>query len=101
VEVFVSVWTSEIAPARFLAGSEGELVLVRVSTDPRCLEELLDCLASLSFPINPQLYHGVPTIVEFPAYQGRLQQVGEALRIYGFDPSSMRVDRMVEAISAN
>lgn len=59
-----------------------ELIQVRVSTDPRRLEELLDCLANLSFPINPQIYHGVPTIVEFPAYESSLHQVRDALQGY-------------------
>jgi hypothetical protein len=96
----VSVRPSVHASTRLLAGREGELVQVRISTDPRCLEEVLDCLAGLSFPINPQLYHGVPTIVEFPAYESRLLEVREALRVYGFDSESMRVSPMVQAISA-
>ena len=62
-----------------------ELVQVRVSTEPRCLEELLECLAGLSFPINPQIRHGVPTIVEFPAYENNLHQVRSALQAYNFD----------------
>ena len=62
-----------------------ELVRVRVSTDPRRLEELLDCLAGLSFPINPQIYHGVPTIVEFPAFDSILPDVQSVLLTRGFD----------------
>ena len=27
---------------------------------PRLLEDLLECLASVPFPINPQIYHGLP-----------------------------------------
>jgi hypothetical protein len=100
LEDFVSARSSAFAPTRFLSGSEGELVQVRIATEPRCLEELLDCLASLSFPINPQLYHGVPTVVEFPAYEGRLPQVREALRLNGFDPVAIHVSTMVQAISA-
>jgi hypothetical protein len=71
-----------------MSGRLSELVQVRVSTDPRCLEELLDCLAGLSFPINPQIYHGVPTIVEFPAYESQIPQVRSALRAYNFDISN-------------
>ena len=96
----MSARPSTFVPTRFLAGSEGELVQVRISTDPRCLEELLDCLASLSFPINPQLYHGLPTVVEFPAYESRLPQVTETIRLHGFDPASIRVNPMVQAITA-
>ena len=47
-----------MSTTRFLTGSEGELVQVRIAAEPRCLEELLDCLAGLPFPVNPQLYHG-------------------------------------------
>lgn len=96
----MSARTNIFTPTRFLTGSEGELVQVRISTEPRCLEDLLDCLASLSFPINPQLYHGVPTVVEFPAYEGGLPQVSAALRLSGFDPDSMSVSSMVQAITA-
>ena len=97
----MSYRSSGISPATSLtSGSEGELVQVRIATEPRCLEELLECLASLSFPINPQLYHGVPTTVEFPAYQNRLAEVRNGLRAHSFDPDSMRVSSMIEAISA-
>ena len=87
-------------PSGFLSGSEGELIQIRVSTEPRSLEELLDCLASLSFPINPQIYHGVPTTVEFPAYGNRLREVQDALRACSFDPDSIRVSSMIQAITA-
>jgi hypothetical protein len=78
-----------------MSGRLSELIRIRVSTDPRSLEELLDCLANLSFPINPQIYHGLPTIVEFPAYESHLPQIRSALRAYNFDVSSM-----LEAITA-
>jgi hypothetical protein len=100
LEDFVSVRTNSGSSTRFLAGKEGELIQVRISTDPRTLEDLLDCLAGLPFPVNPQLYHGVPTDVEFPAYEGQLPQVSQALRLYGFDPSAMCVSSMVQAITA-
>ena len=84
----------------FLSGSEGQLVQVRISTEPRRLEDLLECLARLSFPINPQIYHGVPTIVEFPAYEGRLAGMRDALGSGGFDPASIQTSGMLQAISA-
>ncbi|HYZ86494.1 MAG TPA: hypothetical protein VE621_18915 [Bryobacteraceae bacterium] len=62
-----------------LSGPEGELLSVRVSVAPRLLEDLLECLAGLPFPVNPQLYHGVPTVVEFPAYSKQLGQVQKAV----------------------
>jgi hypothetical protein len=74
-----------------LTGTNGELLSVRIEVPWRQLEELLDALAALSFPINPQLGHGSPTTtVEFPAYSGQLQEVREALK--GLGPSGMRVE---------
>lgn len=96
----MSVWHA-VAPSSHLIGSEGELVSVRVSVEPRSLEDLLECLASLAFPVNPEIFHGVPTVVEFPAWEARLYQVQDALRAWGFDPRAMDVNRMVDAISAH
>ena len=52
----MSVWqcTPSAAP---LCGSEGELVAVSISVSPRDLEALLEGLAHVDFPINPQIYH--------------------------------------------
>ena len=52
----MSVWqcTPSASP---LSGSEGELVSVSISVDPRDLEGLLEALAHISFPINPQIFH--------------------------------------------
>ena len=86
--------------APLLTGREGELIQVRVSTEPRLLEDFLECLASVPFPINPQIYHGRPTIVEFPAYEQHLYEVRDALRTFGFDPSLVRVSSMIEAIAS-
>jgi hypothetical protein len=82
-----------------LSGPEGELVRVRISTDPRLLEDLLESLASVRFPINPQISHGRPTEVEFPAYEQHLYEVRDALRTFGFDPSALRVSSMLDAIA--
>jgi hypothetical protein len=83
-----------------LSGAEGELVSVRIATEPRLLEDLLECLATVHFPINPQIFHGLPTVVEFPAYEGRLLEVQSALRASGFDPASAKISSMLTAISA-
>lgn len=101
MEVSVSVWHSALHSASFLSGSEGELVSIRVSADPRSLEDLLECLATLAFPVNPEIYHGVPTVVEFPAWESRLYEVRDALRAFGFDPESAVLTRMVDTISAH
>ena len=81
-----------------LSGTEGELVSVRISIEPRLLEQLLDVLARLEFPINPQLYHNSTTVVEFPAWAGRLGEVRDALRRQGFDPAALSVRNMLEHI---
>jgi hypothetical protein len=98
----MSVWQCTAAPP--LCGSEGELVSVSISVDPRELESLLDALAHADFPINPQIYHAdghssdAKTIVEFPAYSGGLPQVRAALGAGGFDAGAIRVRGMLEEI---
>jgi hypothetical protein len=96
----MSAWLGATQPAvpHLVSGSEGELVSVRVSTDPRHLEDVLECLARVSFPINPELFHGVPTIVEFPAYEEHLAEVRAALKAFGFDPESLTYSNMLERI---
>lgn len=96
----MGVWPNPLPSNSLLAGREGELVQVRVSTDPRLLESLLECLASVAFPINPQIYHGRPTVVEFPAYRQHLPEVKDTLRSFGFDPSQVRVSSMIDAIAS-
>ena len=81
-------------PKPALFGSDGELIAVRIAAEPRLLEELLDALASLDFPVNPQLYHQTAQVtVEFPAYSAQVEQVREALRAHGFDPESLELKR--------
>jgi hypothetical protein len=84
---------------RSLSGTEGELVSVRVNVEPRFLEDLLETLAQVSFPINPQIYHNRPTVVEFPAYQSRLDELRRVLQHSGFDASAIQVCPMLDAIS--
>ena len=62
--------------AAILRGSEGELVSVRIYTEPRMLEEVLDLLAEAPFPVNPQIRHLKPlTLIEFPAYEPNVAQI--------------------------
>ncbi len=96
----MSVWPTPVPEHALLSAARGELVQVRVSTDPRLLEDLLECLANIPFPINPQIYHGKPTVVEFPAYESHLYQVRDSLRAFGFEPSSLTVSSMIEAIGS-
>ena len=95
----MSVWQCPPS-ASLLSGSEGELVSVSITVDPRDLEGLLEALAHVDFPINPQIYHGAATIVEFPAYAGQLPQVRAALAACGIDAAAIRVARMLEQIQS-
>jgi len=96
-----------------LVGSEGELVSVSIAVEPRLLEQLLESLAELPFPVNPQIYHDASvarlyadgrrelepaTIVEFPAYAARVAQIRGALAASGFDPESAWAKNMLEQI---
>ena len=93
----MSAWPVNQHPS--LCGTEGELVSVRITVEPRLLERLLDVLAELSFPINPQLYHGAPaTIIEFPAWAGRVPEIEGALARSGFDGGCLGVRDMLADI---
>lgn len=87
-----------IEPVPSLRTAEGELVCVRLAVEPRLLEELLEALAAASFPINPQIHHGNPeTFVEFPAYAGRLDEVGRIMNGCGLPSSAMDVHGIFSA----
>ena len=101
--------------ASALWGREGPLLSVSISVDPRRLESLLEALAQLTFPINPQIYHDAAliyrfpddheetegtTLVEFPAYEAQLADVRGALEAFGFDPNSVHVTGMLDEIHA-
>jgi hypothetical protein len=98
-----------------LCGRDGALLSVSINVDPRHLESLLESLAQLDFPINPQIYHDaalvyfyadaheeseVTTLVEFPAYEGQLEQVTRTLEAYGFDRSAVHVTGMLDEIQS-
>jgi hypothetical protein len=74
---------------------------------------LLDTLAQLDFPVNPQIYHDAAlvyyyedgserteptTLVEFPAYADHLEGLRSALACCGFDPASVAVSSMLDAL---
>jgi hypothetical protein len=96
-----------------LSAREGALVSVSISVDARHLESLLEALANIDFPVNPQIYHDAAmvyvyadghqdtqgiTLVEFPSYEGRLGEVREAIAKYGFDPAEVHVTGMLDEI---
>lgn len=98
----MSVSRNLVSPAATLGGAEGELVSVRVSVEPRLLEELLEALATVSFPVNPQIYHqsGPDTLVEFPAYSSRLCEVRNTLTEHGFEAAAVIVKPMLGELAA-
>lgn len=96
----MSVWPNFTQPSPALFGSEGELVSVNISIEPRFLERLLDVLAYLEFPINPEIRHaaGPVTRVEFPAWSSRVPKIREAVLNAGFDSGAIAVTGMLDAI---
>jgi hypothetical protein len=101
----MSVWSEPFSPAPLLRGVEGELLSLRITVEPQSLELLLEVLAQLDFPINPQIRHDVPdragrnaVVVEFPAWAGRLAGVRAALRRAGFPESVLAARGMLEEI---
>jgi hypothetical protein len=97
----MSVWPNE-EPAAPLSSSQGALVSVSIAVDSRHLESLLEALASVSFPINPQIHHdcAAATLVEFPAYEPHVEEVRRAIEAFGFDPQSLRTRGMWDKIAA-
>jgi hypothetical protein len=94
--------TASLSPEAALFGREGELVSLSIATEPKRLEELLEVLALLDFPINPQLYHRpAQVLIEFPAYSSQVEQVRAALVRQEFDANGIQVSRpLVRAQSA-
>ncbi len=83
-----------------LRGVEGELVFIRVYVDPRSLEDLLEALCSLDFPINPEIRHGHPhTIVEFPAYDRHVGEIRNVIRRAGITGATVELANMMRAIA--
>jgi hypothetical protein len=96
-----------------LSSEEGDLVSVAIRVEPRRLESMLEALAQVAFPINPQIFHEaeietchpdghqaieVTTLVEFPAYLARIEDVFRVLRLYGFDCRDVLVTSMLQEL---
>ncbi len=107
----MSVRPFPVSPS--LEGADGELFSVTITVEPQLLESLLDTLARLDFPINPQLYHDAAAvypcadgtrllqpvaIVEFPAWADRLTKVRDALIAAGFRADCLSAKSMLEEI---
>ncbi|HXM45265.1 MAG TPA: hypothetical protein VN924_28780 [Bryobacteraceae bacterium] len=103
----MSVWSTAVPATLPLLGAEGALVSVSISVEPPRLEALLDALAHLDFPINPQIYHEAgpathPSArVEFPAYEKRLPEIRGLLEDCGFPAKSATATAMLDCIRAN
>jgi hypothetical protein len=92
--------TSLVPGEAALWGREGELISLCVATDPKLLEGLLEALASLDFPVNPQLYHrSTEVLVEFPAYSSQIEKVRSALVDQGFP--GVRISRPLVSSQAS
>ncbi|MEO8658296.1 MAG: hypothetical protein ABI693_07485 [Bryobacteraceae bacterium] len=95
------VFWNPVPPVPALGGAEGELVSIRLFVVPHLLEDLLEALASVSFPVNPQIHHrsGHEIMVEFPAYSGRLPDVVNALTDHGFDAAGLVIRPMLAELA--
>lgn len=81
-----------------LSGLEGELLRLSIAVEPKLLEDLLDALSHVDFPVNPQLYHRPAQVtVEFPAYSTRVEEVRHALREHGFPEQALEASRILAA----
>jgi hypothetical protein len=111
----MSVWPKTPPESSLLSTAEGALVSVSIHVEPHHLELLLEALAQVSFPINPQIYHDAAlvyryadghreeeaaTLVEFPAYEGRLDEVKAALLAYAFPADCLHAVSMLDDIQA-
>ena len=96
----MSVWLDPASSGFNLSTNEGELLAVSIRVDPRRLETLLEALAQVPFPINPQIHHGPVTMVEFPAYRDHIGEVERAIEAAGFAPQCLRSTPMLEEIHA-
>lgn len=98
-----------------LRGARGELVLVSIAVEPRRLELLLDTLAGLPFPLNPEIYHNAvvtrvypdgrqesepAVLVDFPAWECNLAAVKAALHARGFPPESFSARNLLEGLES-
>ncbi|MGA3027296.1 MAG: hypothetical protein ABSF98_21260 [Bryobacteraceae bacterium] len=85
-----------------IRGREGDLVSVRILTDPRRLEDLLEALATAEFPVNPQLYHQLSrVVVEFPAYACQIDPLRRLVSANGFEDDAIRIRGPLDPVDAD
>jgi hypothetical protein len=85
-----------------LTGRDGELILLRITVEPRLLERLLETLAETSYHINPQVFPNSAqgARVEFPAYQGWVTPIEASLRRGGLRPVEFEATRMISQLAS-
>ncbi len=91
-----------LPPTHSLAGRDGELILLRITVEPRLLERLLEALAETSYHINPQVFPNSAegARVEFPAYESWIEPITAGLRRNGLDPAQFEATRMVTKLAS-
>ena len=89
-----------------LRTSEGELLHLSVSVPLRQLQDLLDTLNHLPFPVNPEIVHTgaensqaspLAIDVRFPAYERRMPGVITSLEQAGFARDILKVRAALSA----
>jgi hypothetical protein len=71
---------------------EGDLVSIRIATDPRRVEDLLEALATAEFPVNPQIYHRLSrVVVEFPAYACHIDRLRRLVSASGVEEDAIQI----------
>jgi len=94
----MTTWPTAHDSGPLLFGADGALVLIRISVEPKALEDLLDALTRLDFPVNPELFHRAGSVeVEFPAYSGHVPEIERLLGKYGFGEGCIVVERPLAA----
>lgn len=81
-----------------LCTADGELLDLSVAVELRQLEDLLETLARLPFPVNPEIQHRPHSLaVRFPAYQRRMPGVIRSLEEAGFTRDVLTVRAALSA----
>lgn len=93
---------SFLPPTHTLAGREGELIIIRITVEPRLLERLLESLAETSYHINPQVFPNLAdgARVEFPAYENWVAPISASLRRNGLEPLEFEATRMITSLAS-
>ena len=91
-----------LPPTHSLAGRDGELILIRITVEPRLLESLLETLANTSYHINPQLFPNSAegSVVEFPAYESWRDPIVDGLRKAGLGEARLEASRMITKLAS-